>query len=238
MKSHARAYIRWPKLKLYSNNDNLARLCILCQQTSASPSKIPLHPWEWLSQTWSRLHLDFAGPFLGRMYVVVVDAYSKWFDVQLMNLITSKSTTAKLKGSFATHELPQKLVVNIGPYFTTLSSTFKAYIDQNCIKQNCTVLYIMRPSSNGLAERTVQTFTQSSYQIRYQLGSSVREKLAKFLLRYQITPHSSMGVTPAELLMGRWLQFQLDFLKPDLATTMENSQLKQKLTHDSKQNVH
>ena len=94
MKSHARAYIRWPKLKLYSNNDNLARLCILCQQTSASPSKIPLHPWEWLSQTWSRLHLDFAGPFLGRMYVVVVDAYLKWFDVQLMNLITSKSTTA------------------------------------------------------------------------------------------------------------------------------------------------
>ena len=34
-------------------------------------------------------------------------------------------------------------------------------------------------------------------------GSSVREKLAKFLFKYRITPHLSTGVAPAELLMGR-----------------------------------
>ena len=26
-------------------------------------TKAPLHSWEWPSQPWSRLHLDFAGPF-------------------------------------------------------------------------------------------------------------------------------------------------------------------------------
>ena len=44
----------------------------------------PLHPWEWPSKPWSRLDLDFAGPFLGHNYLVLVDSHSKWMDVQLM----------------------------------------------------------------------------------------------------------------------------------------------------------
>ena len=81
-------------------------------------------------------------------------------------------------------------------------------MDQNGIKHICTAPY--HPSSNGSAERAVQTFKQSLCHIS---GSSVREKLAKFLFKYQITPHSSTGVAPAELLMGRWLQSRLDLLK-------------------------
>ena len=145
------------------------------------------------------------------MYLVVVDAYSKWLDVQFMNSITSESTIAKLKDIFATHGLPQKIVTDNGPLFT--SSTFKAYMDQNGIKHICTAPY--HPSSNGLAERAVQTFKQSLRQIP---GSSVREKLAKLLFKYRITPHSSTGVAPAEFLMGRRLRSRLDLLKPDLVT--------------------
>ena len=44
MKSLARAYIWWPKL--YRDIENLVRSCILCQQTSVLPSKVPLHQWE------------------------------------------------------------------------------------------------------------------------------------------------------------------------------------------------
>ena len=95
MKSLARAYVWWPKLD--SDIENVARTCNICQQTSALPTKAPLHHWEWPAQPWSRLHLDFAGPFLGHMYLVTVDAYSKWLDVQLMKNITSESTIAKLK---------------------------------------------------------------------------------------------------------------------------------------------
>ena len=58
------------------------------------------------------------------MYLVVVDAYSKGLDVQLMNSVTSESTIAKLKNTFATHGLPQKIVTDNGPSFT--SSMFKA----------------------------------------------------------------------------------------------------------------
>ena len=223
MKSLTRAYIWWPKLD--SDIENLARSCTTCQQTSALPTRAPLHPWEWPSQPWSRLHLDFAGPFLGHMYLVTVDAYSKWLDVQIMKSITSENTIAKLKDIFTTHGLPQKIVTDNGSSFT--SSTFKTFMAQNGIKHICTAPY--HPSSNGLAERAVQTFKQSLRQIQ---GGSVKEKLTKFLFKYRITPHTVTGVAPAELLMGRRLRSRLDLLKPNIAATVEHNQLKQKLNRD------
>ena len=103
-------------------------------------------------------------------------------------------------------------------------------MEQNGIKHICSAPY--HPSSNGLAERAVQTFKQSLRQIP---EGSVREKLAKFLFKYRITPHSSTGVAPAELLMRKCLRSQLDLLKPDVVATVEKNQLKQKLAHDGKQ---
>ena len=90
------------------------------------------------------------------MYLVIINAYSKWLDVQLMNSITSETTihVAKYKDIFATHGLPQKIVKDNGTSFT--SSTFKAFLEQNELKHIYSDPY--HPSSNGLAEGAVQTF--------------------------------------------------------------------------------
>ena len=114
MKMLTRAYIIWWS-KLDSDNEQLAKNCSNCQATSSSPSKAPLHPWEWPAQLWSRLHLDFAGTFLGNMYLVFVDAYSKWLNIQVMQSITDVRTSQKLHAIFATHEIPQKIVTDNGP---------------------------------------------------------------------------------------------------------------------------
>ena len=37
----------------------------------------PLHPWVWPDAPWRRIHIDYARPFLGKMFFVVVDAHSK-----------------------------------------------------------------------------------------------------------------------------------------------------------------
>ena len=79
VKAVARSYIWWPKMD--DSSENVAKRCPSCQQASSSPPKAPLHSWEWSSQPWSRLHLDFAGPFMGHMFLVVVDSHSKWLDV-------------------------------------------------------------------------------------------------------------------------------------------------------------
>ena len=40
------------------------------------PFKAPLHPWEYLSQPWSHIHVDYGGPVEGKMLFILVDAYS------------------------------------------------------------------------------------------------------------------------------------------------------------------
>lgn len=71
--------------------------CDECQQNSMSPSAAPLHPWEWPEKPWTRLHVDYAGPFLGKMFLVLVDSHSKWMDVSLVTTATSHGTIEKLK---------------------------------------------------------------------------------------------------------------------------------------------
>ena len=96
---------------------------------SPSPPKAPVHPWEWLAQPWSRLHLDFAGPFLGHMYLILVDAYSKWLTVEVMNSITAEKTIQKLRTIFAAHGIPHKIVTDNGPTFR--SEQFQTFVMHN-----------------------------------------------------------------------------------------------------------
>lgn len=57
-----------------------------------TPNLTPLHPWPWPAAPWQRIHIDFAGPFEGRMFFVVVDAHSKWPEVIVMDSTTSEKT--------------------------------------------------------------------------------------------------------------------------------------------------
>ena len=72
MKGLARMYVWWPGLD--EDIENSVRLCLSCQETQSKPPPAPLNPWQWPSRPWSRLHVDFAGPFMGKTLLVVVDA--------------------------------------------------------------------------------------------------------------------------------------------------------------------
>ena len=51
--------------------------CAECQQAQLSPPAVPLHPWQWPTRPWARIHIDFAGLLDNRMYLIMVDAHSK-----------------------------------------------------------------------------------------------------------------------------------------------------------------
>lgn len=61
--------------------------------------------------------------------------------------------------------------------------------------------------------------------------------MAKFLFNYRITPYSTTGIAPSEMLMGRRLRSRLDLLYPDLQKSVQEKQLMQKLDHDNKKAV-
>ena len=143
MKSLARSYIWWPGCD--ADIESTVQHCDECQASRPAPPKAPLHPWEWPTQPWARIHLDHAGPFYGKLFLVLVDAHSKWMDVQ------TDVTISKLRSIFC---LPEQIVIDNGSGFT--GAGFESFCKQNGIKHILTSPYHF--SSNGLAERAVQTF--------------------------------------------------------------------------------
>ena len=219
MKALARSYIWWPKMD--KDIEELVKGCTVCQETRSSPPVAPLHPWQWPSEPWSRIHLDFAGPFMGHMFLVIVDVHSKWLDAHIMSSITSAKTIEVLRSVFATHGIPRTIVTDNGSSFT--SEEFRSFVTKNGIRHITSAPY--HPSSNGQAERAVQTLKQG---IRRTPGDMVQEKLSRFLFDYRITPHSVTGVSPCELLINRKLRSRLDLLYPTVAERVEKCQRKQK----------
>lgn len=116
------------------------------------PRQVPLHPWEFPGEVWKRLHIDFAGPFMGHMFMLVVDAYSKWLEVFKMAQITSSATISRLRRLFASYGLP--IVTDNATAFT--SEEFQLFMRRNGILH--TTGASRPPATNGLAERYVATF--------------------------------------------------------------------------------
>jgi hypothetical protein len=78
MKSLARMYVWWPGLE--KSIEDAVEACHDCQENQANPPGIPLQPSSWPSQPWSRIHIDYVGPFLGRIFWIIIDACSKWIE--------------------------------------------------------------------------------------------------------------------------------------------------------------
>lgn len=223
MKRRARGVLWWPGLD--HDIEQTVRNCVECDSQRGTPTKAPVHPWEWPARPWSRLHMDYAGPFCGKMFLVVVDAYSKWLEAVLVNAATSRNTIRVLRGLFATHGIPDMLVSDNGTPF--VSAEFEEFTRRNGIRHLRSAPY--HPATNGQAERAVQTVKSSLKKCK---GDELEVNLARFLFRYRTTPHSTTGVSPAELLMNRQLQTHLDLLRPDLASRVASSQAKQKFYKD------
>ena len=79
------------------------------------------------------------------MYLILVDAYSKWLTIELMQSITAEKTIQKLRTVFATHGIPYKIVTDNGPTFR--NEQFETFIIHNGIKHIFSAPY--HPSSNG-----------------------------------------------------------------------------------------
>ena len=93
------------------------KTCAACKADKNAPAKAPLHPWAWPTSPWQRFHVDFTGPFTGRMFLLVVDAHSKWPEIHIMPSTTASKTISVLREMLARYGLPQQLVSDNGPQF-------------------------------------------------------------------------------------------------------------------------
>ena len=75
MKALARQYVWWPNLD--AELEAKMKRYMVCQVHRNQPELAQLHPWEWPQKLRSRVHEDFAGPFLGKTFLVIVEMHSK-----------------------------------------------------------------------------------------------------------------------------------------------------------------
>ena len=204
MKELARSYLWWPGLD--NDLEKVCKSCEPCLQMRAMPQRAELHPWEWPRSPWHRLHVDYAGPVKGNYFLIIVDAHSKWCDIFKSSGTTTRETIDNLSHCFRNYGLPISLVTDNGPCFT--SDEFRRFMDYCGIHHIKTAVY--KPSTNGLAERMVQTFKRALKTSK----EPVYRIIDRFLYTYRNTPHTTTGITPGELMFNRKLRTRFDLLWP------------------------
>jgi len=158
------------------------------------------------------------------MFLIIVDAHSKWMEVHATTTSTSTVTIKKLHQTFAVHGLHEDIMSDNGTCFT--SEEFQQFMQRNGIHHVTTAPW--HPATNGLAERAVQTLKTGMEK----MSETLETKLNRFLLAYRTTPHITTGLTSAELMFNWKLRTQLHLFRPEIRQRVETMQSRQKLYHD------
>ncbi|XP_037518364.1 uncharacterized protein K02A2.6-like [Rhipicephalus sanguineus] len=164
-----------------------------------------------------------------------MDAHSKWVEVFVMRTTTSEKTVKKLRGVFAAYGLPEEIVTDNGPQFT--SQHFGTFLSRNGIHHSKSPPY--HPVSNGSAERCVQTvkkdlFKQILYEERKGDKKSIQHRIDQFLFSYRNTPSSTTGETPAQIFLSWQPRTRLSLLHPEMEQRMCEKGEQAKLHADQK----
>lgn len=92
MKDLVRGLLWWPGID--SDIENQVWASADCQRNQKLPAVALLHPWKCSAHLWEHLHIDYAGPVSGKMFLVKVDVHSKWLVVEIAPSATSANIIA------------------------------------------------------------------------------------------------------------------------------------------------
>lgn len=217
MKAESRKRLWFPGID--STLEKLAAACTVCAALRPSPPHVPLAPWPHPPSPFYRVHLDFLGPINNQMFLIIVDAYSKWIECYLMsNSYGSTAVISKLCDYMSRVGVPHTLVSDNGTSFTSLE--FNQFCKRNGIKHVLSPAY--HPSSNGQAESMVKIVKKGIKSIILNNTNKrlLQEQLSKFLFDYRNSINSTTEKSPAEIIYGRQLRSRLDLIKPPATTTV------------------
>lgn len=209
MKSLARSYIWWPGLD--SDIENITLNCSSCQENRRNPNKITAHIWETPDNVFDRVHIDFAGPFMGKYFFILVDAYSKWPEIYIMNQITTEATIKICRKIFATFGIPKMLVSDNGTQFT--SQEFQHFLRMNGVVHRRSAPY--HPATNGQAEKYVQILKDKLKALKSNVKNLDRD-VAQILMCYRRMIHTTTGESPSQRMFNRQIRSRLDLFRPNV----------------------
>ena len=192
-KSRARQLVYWPLINTHISD--MVKQCTICQQFQKSNCKEPLKSHEIPNRPWQNIATDLFS-WNQCNYLIIVDYYSNYFELEKMHSTTSKCIIEKMKRVFSTHGIPNKVVSDNGPQFR--SQEFINFANKyDFIHKTSSPIY---PKSNGFSEKYVSV---AKNMLRKCHQNSQDIYLA--LLEYRNTPIKG-DYSPSQLLMSRNLR--------------------------------
>ena len=194
----ANTAVWWPGLskeiyKMVSTCHTCAKVRPEPKETLVSAS-VPSRPRE-------RVGMDLF-EFNGRLYLVIVDYYSRWIEFRKLTSLTSEHTIVVMKEVFATHGIPDVIMSDNGPQFS--AEAFAQFAKSYGFTH--TTSSPRYPQANGEAERAVRTLKEI-------LKKNYDPYLA--LLTQRTTPLLN-GLSPNQLLKGRRMRNRLPVIPSTL----------------------
>ncbi|KAG1666425.1 Crossover junction endonuclease MUS81 [Nymphon striatum] len=168
------------------SKESVAYLTMITRHLISDYEMIPDHPWETVGSDIFTIK--------ERSYLVTVDYYSGFFEIDFLLDTLSKTVITKLKHHFARHGIPIKFISDGGPQYT--SELFKAFE----IKWNFNHEYSspVNSKANGAAEAAVK---QAKRLLKKCVHSNEDPYIG--LLNIRNTPTESLNSSPAQRLFCR-----------------------------------
>ena len=187
----AREAFYWPGM--YKEIEEYVSKCQVCNTYHQGQQREPMISHPVPSRPWQVLAVDLF-ELQGQDYLVTTDYYSNFFEVDKLVSKTSKEVIEKLKPHMARHGIPDKIVSDNGPQFS--SQEFKKFRD--LYEFDHVTSSPTYPQSNGKAENAVKT----AQRIMLKASEAGSDPYLGFL-DFRNTPTEGLGTSPAQRLFGR-----------------------------------
>ena len=187
----ARDSVFWPNMT--GDVRDQASQCSICAELQSKNPKEPMQSHQIPDRPWSRVAAD-QFKLHGKDYIVIVDFYSDFIEVKMLEENTSSAVIEFLKEQFSRHGLPDILVTDNGPQFT--SQEFMQFT------HSWEFVHVSSSphhhKSNGKVEAAVKV---AKSLFKKALKDNRDPWLA--LLDQRNTPTESLGSSPVQRLMSR-----------------------------------
>lgn len=189
----------WPGLS--KNIKELIENCRVCCQAKRTHPE-PLIPTVMPQRPWQKLAADLM-EIKKSQYLVVIDYYSRYIELtKLKDSTTSKEVINHLKSIMARHGIPETMLSDNGPQFS--SKAFSLFANEYGF--NHITSSPLHSSGNGEVERAVRTAKD--------LIEEAKDPYIA-LLNYRNTPLDNR-YSPAQLLMSRKLRTKIPVMSTQL----------------------
>ena len=233
-RARASQSVWWPGMS--KEIENLVRNCTTCCKTQVQFAE-PLITTKFPKLPWQRVGTDLF-EYKGTQYVLVIDYFSHYIEIAKLSSTSSDAIITHLKSMFARHGIPQYVVSDNGPQYS--SEIFCKFAkDYGFIHITSSPKY---PQSNGEAERAVRTMKSL-----LKKADDKKEDRYLALMAYRATP-LECGYSPAELLMSRRIRANIPTTQQQLLPKVpqmsllqskeEAIKLRQKQNFDKRHNAH